>query len=213
MLAFPPSGGAIRPPRPPRFPGIRTPGYTPDYNYLLSQDPGLMAARNNNAFAVKSAGAQRDNLLNKLRYRFSGEGNRFATTSQLDKQLKDTIFHGTIGNAARGMLHSGEQPYMEQNAHYAHDLGLYDASNSVEDQMSSALSSYLQQVQDANSSNAQAVSTASEDLAADPLYQPSSGYAQFDPALSKTSGKQVYKDRSGRYWTLDANGNTIPYSA
>ena len=79
--------------------------------------------------------------------------------------------------------------------------------------MTNALMSYLGVAQDTASANAGAYSDAASRLAQDPLYQPSSGYAQYDSGLSQSSGQQVYKDLSGRYWTVDANGNTIPYSA
>lgn len=189
--------------------GIRTPGYTPNYSDLLNNDPGLMGVRNDNQFNLAQAAANRDAALNKLSYGYQGSGNRFSTLQQLAKQLKDTIFQGTKSNAAAGMLHSGEQPFMETNANYAHDLNKYDAGRQYEDAVNNALQSYLGVRQQAASAEQSAISDAADRMAANPIHQPTEGYAAYDDNLTSQYGRPVYRDMSGKLWATDDQGNTI----
>lgn len=202
-------GGYVRPPRITGPKGIRTPGYTPNYDDILAKDPGLMAVRNNNAFALGQAANERDAAIGKLNYGFSG--SRFGQVQQLAHDLQERLFLGNKALAARGVNTSGEQPWMQEHAQYDHDLGLYDASRALEDQIAVQVKQYLGAAQDAASSESQAITDASERAAANLLYQPKEGYAQLDDAFSRQAGHPVYKDLSGALWMLDENGNTIPF--
>lgn len=210
---FPGSPGKPRNPIIQHLQGIKTPGYTPDYTSLLNNDPGLMGIRNDNQFNLAQAAAARDAALKKLSYGYQGAGNRFATLAQLKKQLQDTIFQGTKANAAAGALHSGEQPFMEKNAQYAHDLQKYDAGRAYEDAVNQALGQYLGVAQNAAQAEQQGIAEASDRLAQNPIHQPTEGYAAYDDQLSSQYGQAVYRDLNGKLWTTDANGNTIELPA
>ena len=191
------------------FAGVNTPGYTPNYTDLLNNDPGLMGVRNDNQFNLAQALAGKNATVQKLSWGYQGNGNRFSQLAQLAKQMKDAIFQGTKADAARGALHSGEQPWMEANAHYAHDLGKYDAGTQYEEGVNSALQQYLQAQQSAAASESAGIADAADRMAQNPIHQPKPGYAAYDEQLTQQYGKAVYKDESGKLWTTDDQGNTI----
>jgi hypothetical protein len=192
----------------PGQPGIHTPGYTPNYDYLLENDPGLMSVRNNNKFNLAQAAAERDAMIAKVNYGFNG--SRFGTLQQLQRAHQEANFLGDKANASAGMLHSGETPWLHEHTQYTEDLGNYDASRQNEEQISAALHQYLGVAQDAASSESQGISDAIAGLAANPVHQPKSGFAQYDADYSNQIGKKVYRDMGGKLWTLDDQGNTIP---
>jgi hypothetical protein len=192
----------------PPEPGIHTPGYTPDYTSLLNSDPGLMSVRNNNTFNLAQAAAERDAMIAKIGYRFNG--SRFGTLQQLQRAHHEANFLGDKAHAGQGMYHSGETPWLHEHTQYAEDLGNYDASQQNEDAISAALHQYLGVAQDAASSESQGISDAVANMAANPVHQPKSGFAQYDSDYSNQVGKMVYRDMGGKLWTLDPQGNTIP---
>jgi hypothetical protein len=194
----------------PPIPGIKTPGYTPNYGAILGNDPGLMAVRNNNTFNLAQAAAERDAQIRKLRYGFSG--SRFGSLQQLQRTQDQGNFLGDKSLAARGALHSGETPWEHTQRQYAHDLGLYDASSSLEDQIAQAVHGYLGTAQGAASSEAQGISEAVARDAANPIHQPQEGFANYDVGLSQQYGQHVYKDLSGKYWVIGPDGTTQPFT-
>lgn len=185
----------------PRWAGsIRTPGYTPDYNYLIQNDPAYLAAHSLGQEALSSAGASRDAALKALEYDYSG--NPHAQMQEILRSYEQDRASGLNQLAGRGALHSGETPYLEDNLSHRRGAQEYAAGKTYAEQVARALQAYLGTQRQVAGQEAQALSEASSRLQDNPLYQPTQGFAKLVDAQ-----KGLYQDMEGKFWILDASGN------
>lgn len=186
-------------------PGVMTKGYTPDYNALLEQDPGLMQYRNNMKLDLTNAASSRDAALKALSYAFNGSGNQFSDMAQIGRQYNQGVQTGEKSLASRGMLHSGEDPYLKDQLGYQRGGQEYTAGRNYSDQAQQALQAYINAQQSEYGGLAGAIGDASSRLAANPVHQPSPGYASLVDGWQGRYGRPVYQDMQGNLYDSDGN--------
>lgn len=183
-----------------RVAGIRTPGYAPNYDYLIQNDPGYLAQHALGQEALSGAASTRDAALRALQYDYSG--NPYSQMQEILRAYEQDRASGLNQLAGRGALHSGETPYLEDNLSHRRSGQEYAAGKTYAAQVAQALQAYLGTQRQVAGQEAQSISDAASRLQDNPLYQPSQGYAQLVDAA-----RGVYQDMQGNQWILDAYGN------
>lgn len=186
---------------------VTIPGYTPDYEGILANRPGLMAVKSAGQFSLTKAAAYRDAALKTLqRYFKNTMGNLTRTREQSD-------LLSTVGLAARGALDSGERPWDVEQITRTYDQGKFMAEGDLARDTASAVNSYLDTLERARSDEAQAYNDAYGDLIQDPLYRPTQPTeATLVENWSEKYGKPVYQDGMGRLWIVGEDGNPIIFN-
>ena len=211
-MFLPTEGSAWYRPTPPPRRQVQVPGYTPDYAALMQSDPFYRESLNDNALSMGQAGASRDELMNFLRYGYNGAGNRFSDVAQAERAYKQAMLVGTNTLAGRGMLHSGERPWMNQNLEYQKGLSIYNAGRAMTQGVMGANQSYLAQAQQAAMARRAAAQEAYGRLSSNPLYQPSNAPQQASLVGDwERYGKPVYKDAAGQLWEVGPDGKPIKF--
>ena len=147
-----PSGGGSKPPG-----SIKIPGFTPDYQNLIQQDPYFAQVRDMLSAQSAAEAAQNESRLGQAFINFgeapegydptvagAASNNPFSTIAQLQRQHEQNTRAQKNQLAARGILQSGELGYQlgEENNNY---LGSqYEARQQLLDFISGVQSAFAQ---------------------------------------------------------------------
>lgn len=214
-------------PAPPPPPKITTsPGFTPDYNALITSDPAYGTAQSAAQLAQSNASAARRAALRSAVIRYGGmpagftdqygdldqgtldaaKNNQQSILANLAHDYAQSEEQFKRGLASRGALQSGDLNYGEDQLQRGYVQQQYDAANTVGDQAQQYLGQYAGVLGQNAQNMAQAVQGAESNVLAN--YKPSAAsYADYGAAESAQYGQAIYKDANGVLY--DANGNVF----
>jgi hypothetical protein len=142
----------------------------------------------------------------------AGADNPYSDEAQLKRQYDLNGEQMKRGLAARGALHSGDLGFGQDQLDTQKGQSEYDLANQFSGALQGALGDYLNTVSGDNSARQQAVQAAMGDITSNPLYQNGGGgSASLVSDWQSKYGKPVYQDGSGSLYTVDENGNPVPY--
>jgi hypothetical protein len=217
---------------PPGHVGL-TPGWTPNYEQLILHDPAYLAWQNQGQLDISQAAAARKGALQTLIVRHGGTlsaftdkygdvdqatldqaaANEFSDVSRLDRNYKQAVEDYKRNLSARGGLSSGELQYGLDQADYARATNEYDMNTSFLDAAAAAVNNYLGTEASVHRGEQAAISQAEQNVYSNPANRPTPGTeAQLDPDWKEKYGVPVYVGPNGELYTLDGNGNPVPYT-
>lgn len=210
------------------------PGSTPDWNSLITGDPGYQAAQSAAQAAAATASAQRQAQIRQALIQYGGmpsgfadaygdvdqatldaaKGNQYSTLANLQKGYQQSLEQFKRALAARGMVGSGDMNFGQQQIDQGYGQQQYDAANAFSGQVNPAINAYTGVLNQNAQNLGQAISQAEANQYSNPLNRPSAAKtAALDSGLSARYNRPIYSDGNGTYYTQDGNPfdpNTAP---
>jgi hypothetical protein len=209
------------------------PGWTPNYEQLILNDPSYLSWKNSGQLDISQAAAARKAALQALVVRHGGtlpgftdkygdvdqatldqaSANEFSDVSRLSRNYDQAVDTYKKQLSARGGLSSGELQYGLDQADYARASNEYDMGNSFLDAAAAAVNNYLGTEASVKRGEQAAISQAEGNVYSNPLNRPKEGTeAQLDPDWQSKYGVPVYVGPGGELYTLDGNGNPVAFT-
>lgn len=211
-----------------------SPGYTPDYNGLIQNDPTYAGAQSAAQAAQASAAAQRRAAAQQAVIQYGGlppgftdtygdidqatldqaKANQQSTLAQLQNSYGTSKQQFMRALAARGALQSGDLSYGQDQLDKGYAQQQYDSAGAVGNSLTGALNSYTG-VLNTNAQNLSGAIGAAEqnvlgmtDSAGNPIYAPvAAKTASLDTANTAKYGQAIYSDGQGNLY--DQYGNPV----
>jgi len=221
------SGPGYGVPAPSYAPAIQlSGGYTPDYNALINNDPGLTAFRGTEKMTADQADSARRAAVRALAVQYGGlpsgladpygdvdagtldlaKSNQFSDVANLARNYAQTVEGIKRSLAARGALQSSELAYGLDQANLGRGQAEYTMGQNFANAFQTAINNYVGRVNDLRQQEAQAISQAAANVYGNPANRPSDAVmANYDGGASSQYGQVLYRGPNGALYTVDGS--------
>lgn len=206
---------------------LTLPGYTPDWNGLVTSDPTYLSASANATNAQAQAAARRKQQLQQALIQYGGKlpagfsdqygdidqatqdqasNNQFSTLANLARNYSKSEDQFKRSLAARGALQSGDLNYGEDQLQQAYGQQQYDAANAVGSQVNQALQGYTGTLGQNAENLTAAIQGAEGNVYSNPAYRTTEPTtANYDAGNSAAYGQPIYVDSNGNLYDQNRN--------
>lgn len=202
-----------------RTPGhIRIPGFTPDYQSLIQQDPYFAQVRDALSAQSASDAAQRDKQLGQAFINFgeapagyeslvgdAAANNPFSALAQLQRAYEQNTRNTKNQLASRGILQSGETGYQLGNENRDYLQNQYEARQQLLDFLNGVEAAFASNEQNRSNELIQAGQQAYQNQVGLPQNTPTSPFRA--NLLASWHGGAYYKGKDGKLY--DAQGQAL----